>query len=221
MDRKNAGTVKRYSSLRFWAAIFLLSATCSACEFITSQIKATTDRPVEATMDVFAKASVIQHTMDCACLFRFSAPLEMAADSPMLTLVFQTRLEQRGPFAQIREVPETVGSDAEAIWYARKNGCSLAIVPSLLYLMDGSGGMPTKLVVRIRVLDAATGQLLWDIEQSAWSNPGPDIDLTWNTIVGRRAQRCRVLAQCLADRFAGYFAQLLERERKDEAGGER
>ena len=218
MDRKNPGTVKSYSTMRIVAAIFLLTATWGAGGCMT-QLKATSDRPVQATMDVFVQASSIQHMMDSACLFRFSAPPETEAASPMLTSVFQTRLVQRAPFAQIRVVPENVGSDAEALWYARKEGCSLAIVPSLLYMMDGSGGMPTKLVVRIRIVDAATGQVLWDIKQSAWSEPGPDIDLTWNTIVGAPAQRCRVLADCLAERFACYLAQPLEKERKEEGAG--
>lgn len=163
-------------------------------------------------MDVFVQACVTQHTMDNACLFGFSAPPEMAASSPMLTSVFEERLVQRRPFARIKVVPKIVDSDAEALWYARKQGCSLAILPSLLYMMDGSGGIPTKLVVRIRILDAANGQVLWDIKQSAWSEPGPDIDLTWNTIVGEPAQRCKVLAECLAERFALYLAKPLEQD---------
>ncbi len=163
-------------------------------------------------MDVFVQASIIQHRMDNACLFAFSAPPEMAASSPMLTSVYEAMLVQRRPFARIRVVPKIVGSDAEALWYTRKEGCSLAIVPSLLYLMDGSGGLPTKLVVRIRILDAANGQVLWDIKQSALSEPGPDVDLTWNTIVGEPAQRCKVLADRLAQLFAVYLAKPLEQD---------
>ena len=82
---------------------------------------------------------------------------------------------------------------------------TLAMVPSLLYMMDGTGGMPTKLVVRSRILDARTGRVLWDVKQSACSEPGPDIDLAWNTIEGEPAQRCRVIADCLAQRFAGFL----------------
>ncbi len=220
MDRQNPGTVEGYSIMRLLAAIFLLAAACGTAGCIATQLKANTDRPVEATMDVFAQASIFEFMMDNACMFPFSTPHVMAAASPMLTRVFESRLEQRRPFAQIRLVPCYVSSDAQAIWYARKEDCSIAIVPALLYMMDGTGDMPTKLVVRIRILDATTGQVLWDIEQRAWSNPGPDIDLTWNTIVGRRAQRCRVLAGCLADRFAAYLAQPIEQETKEQAGSQ-
>lgn len=196
----------------------LLAASCVAGGCITSQLKATSSRPVEATMDVFAHAPIMEYSMDSACLFRFTAPHSMAAASPMLTSAFEERLVQSAPFARITMVPVTVDSDAQAIWYARKKGCPIAILPSLLYMMGGAGGMPTKLVVRIRILDAVTGQLLWDVKQRAWSNPGPDIDLTWNTIVGAPAQRCRVLAACLAQRFADYLAKPLEQERKKESG---
>ncbi|MGC8491698.1 MAG: hypothetical protein ACP5SH_08165 [Syntrophobacteraceae bacterium] len=214
MEYRDPGRPGNHSILRIGAAVFLLAATCCLGGCIATQLKATSNRPVEANMEVFARASVLQHTMDSACLFRFSAPPEMAAASPMLTSVFQTRLEQRGPFAQIRLVPATIDSDAVAVWYARKMDCPLAIVPSLLYLIQGAGGTPTKLVVRIRILDAATGQVLWDIKQTAWSEPGPDIDLTWNTIVGAPARGDHALAECLADRFTGYLAQSLAQERK-------
>ena len=217
MVRQATGTVKGCSAIRIFAAMLLLAAICCTGGCLATQLKATSPRPVEATLDVFVQASVIQHMMDSACLFSFSTPPELEAASPMLTSAFQTRLVQRGPFPRIMVVPAKVVSDAEALWYARKQACSLAIVPSLLYMMDGAGGLPTKLEVRLRVLDAATGQVLWDIVESAWSEPGPDIDLTWNTVVGAPARRCRVLADCLAERFVGYFAQRLEQEKKEAA----
>jgi hypothetical protein len=220
MDHKDPATVEGYTVMRIWAVFFLLGATLAAGGCLTSQLQATTDRPVEASMDVFVQASIAQHMLDSACLFPFIAPHEMEAASPMLTRAFESRLVQRRPFARLQEIPRAVVSDAEALWYTRKEGCSLAILPYLQYMMDGTGGMPTKLVVRIRILDAANGQVLWDIKQSAWSNPGPDIDLTWNTITGAPAQRCRVLADCLAERFAAFLVHPLEQERQVESGSQ-
>ncbi len=217
MDRQSRGKNEGDLAMRIGAAIFLLFAACATAGCMT-QLKANSPQPVESSIDVFSQASVLQHSLDNACMFVFSAPLEIAADAPMVTNAYQARLLQRSPFAHIRLIDTVVSSDAQALWYARKRGCTLAIVPSLLYLMDGSGGLPTRLVVRIRILDAASGQLLWDIKQSAWSEPGPDIDLTWNTIVGAPAQRCHILADCLAEKFAGYLAQHLEEEKKEQAG---
>jgi hypothetical protein len=219
MDRKSPGKIEGYLAMRIGAAIFSLIAVCATAGCM-SQLKANSPRPVDTSMDVFAQASVLQHSLDKACMFVFSAPPEIEADSAMVTSAYQARLLQRSPFARISLLDIVVSSDAQALWYARKRGCSLAIVPSLLYLMDGSGGLPTRLIVRIRILDAASGQVLWDIKQSAWSEPGPDIDLTWNTIVGAPAQRCHILADCLAEKFAGYLAQHLEEEKKEQAGGQ-
>lgn len=225
MDSRSRGryaceprTVETSAAMRLLAAIALLLATCTAGGCISTQLKATTNRPVEANMKVFVKAPIAQYAMDSVCMFPFRAPPEMAAASPMLTSTFQARLDQRGPFQQIRVLPYKVKSDSEALWYARKEGCSLVILPSLLYMMDGTGAMPTDLVVRMRILDARTGEVLWDVKQSAWSEPGRDIDLTWNTITGAPAQRCRVLADCLAQRFAEYLAQPLDKEKKEAAG---
>ncbi len=215
MDRHRRGKVQ-FPIMRFPATVFvLLAILCPAgC---MSQLKATSPRPVEATMDVFAQSSVLRHTSERACLLGFGAPPEIEADSPMLTRAYQTRLVQRSPFARIKAIPDVVSSDAEALWYARKEACALAIVPYLQYMMDGSGGLPTKLVVRIRILDAADGRVLWDLKQTAWSEPGPDVDLTWNTVVGAPAQRGHELADCLADHFAAYLAQHLEQEEKEQA----
>jgi hypothetical protein len=73
-------------------------------------------------------------------------------------------------------------------------------------MMDGSGNMPTELIVRIRILDARSERVLWDVKQRGWSEPGRDFDLFWNTIVGGPAMRCSVLADSLARRFAAYLA---------------
>jgi hypothetical protein len=137
----------------------------------------------------------------------------MAEASASLTSAFQSRLVQRRPFREIRLLPYEVKSDTEALWYARNEGCTLVMRPLLLYMMDGTGNMPTKLIVRTRIIDARTGEVLWDVKQAARSEPGPDIDLFWDTITGAPAQRCRVMADCLAQGFAEYLAQPLEKEK--------
>jgi hypothetical protein len=199
--------------LRLLGAIALILAVCGNGGCIATRLKATSNRPVDASMEVFVRASIEQHLMDSVCLFPFTSPPEMAAASDYLTTAFQTRLVQRRPFLEIRTLPYEVKSDSEALWYARNEGCTLAMRPSLIYMMDGTGAMPTELVVRTRILDARTGQVLWDIKQTARSEPGFDIDLTWNTITGEPAQRRRVMADCLAQRFAEYLVQPLVQEK--------
>ena len=208
------GFIEVFSSLRLLGAVIILVAIGGASGCIATRLQDSSKRPVEAGMEVFVRAEIAQHTMDCICVFPFSSPPEMAAGSYPLTSAFEARLVQRGPFRLIKNLPYGVKSDSEAIWYARSTGCELAMIPSLLYMMDGSGAMPTKLVVRTRILDARTCAVLWDIKQTACSGPGPDIDLEWTTIVGDPAQRCSVMADCLALRFAEFFVQPLVKEKK-------
>lgn len=196
--------------MRLLGLIVLLLASCGASGCIASRLQATSSRPVNASMEIFVQASIGQHTMESICLFPFDSPPEMAAASSSLTTAFQTRLVQRRPFREVRFLPDEVKSDSEALWYARNAGCTLVMRPLLVYMMDGTGAMPTELVVRTRILDARTGGVLWDVKQRGWSEPGYDIDLTWNTITGDPAQRCRVLADCLAQRFAAYLVQPIE-----------
>jgi hypothetical protein len=187
-------------------AIALLLAICGAGGCIESQLKAGSCRPVQTDMQVFVHSATEPHCMDNICIFPFSAPPEMEAASSSLTSAFQARLVQIGPFRQATTLHYEVKSDAEALWYARSKGFALAMRPALLYMLDGSGAMPTELDVRTRILDARTGNLLWDVKQCARSEPGPDIDLTWNTIVGQPAQRCQVMADRLAQQFAAFLA---------------
>jgi hypothetical protein len=184
--------------------VFVAGCIGAGC---VSELKATSSRPVDATMEIISQALIEQHAMDTLCLLAFNSPPEMAAAVPFLTSTFQSRLVQRRVFRQIKVLPYVAWSDAEALWYARYAGCNLVMCPALLYMLDGTGGMPTELVVRIRILDATTGGVLWDVKQHGVSEPGPDIGLEWSTIQGEPAQRCRVLADCLARGFAEYLVQ--------------
>lgn len=183
---------------------FLLLPFLSGC--LATRLKATSDRPVEASMEVFVQAAIEQHAMDSICLFPFISPPEMARASSSLTTAFGSYLTQRHPFGNVRVLSDQVDSDSDAIWYARREGCTLVMRPCLVYMMDGTGALPTELVLRTRILDARTGAVLWDVKQRGISEPGSDVDLTWNTRKGDPAQRCSVLADCLARRFAEYLA---------------
>ncbi len=205
--------VQRSVPLRLMGVTALVLTICSSGGCIATQLKATSNRPVNASMEVIAHASILQHSIDSVCLLAFTTPPEMAAASSSLTSAFQTRLVQRGAFREIKTLPYDVKSDSDALWYARNEGCALVMRPSLLRMIDGSGALPTELSVRTRILDARTGQVLWDLKQNARSEPGPDIDLTWTTFTGEPAQRYRVMADCLAQRFAEYLVQPLVKDK--------
>jgi hypothetical protein len=188
--------------IRVLGVLVLLLAISSSGGCIATRLKAASSRAVEMKMDVFVHSEIGAHVMDNICIFPFSSPPEMAEASCSLTSAFQARLLQRHPFRETMVLRHEVKSDAEALWYARSEGCALAMIPALLYMMDGTGAMPTELDIRTRILDARTGKVLWDVKQCARSQPGADIDLTWNTVIGQPAQRCQVMADGLAQQFA-------------------
>jgi len=198
--------------MRMAAAFALFAAVLGTAGCIATRMSAGSTRPVDSCMEVYSQASIWQHMMDNICIFPFIAPPEMADASVGLTSAFTAKLVQRRPFPQIRALTYEVKSDSEALWYARNEGFTLLMLPELVYMMDGTGAMPTELVVRIRILDARTGGVLWDVKQEAKSEPGCDIDLTWNTATGEPAQRCSVLGDCLAQKFAEYLALPLEKK---------
>lgn len=210
--------MKSLPPTRLLGIITLVFALCGTTGCIASRISGATNRPVSSGMEIFVHSAIESHRMQIICLFPFLSAPETASASPAVTSAFHARLVQRRPFRDVRPLPYEVKSDAEALWYARNEGCGLAMVPSIDYLMDGTGAMPTKLVLRIRILDTRTGMALWDVRQNALSEPGFDVDLTWNTIAGEPAQRCRVLADDLAGKFADFLVQPLEKEKKKNSG---
>lgn len=192
------------NNVRLLIVTFIALSCVTGC--IASRLHEQSSRSVQSGMEVFVQSSIEYHLMDTAVVFPFSSPPEWENTIGAMTSAFQARLVQRQPFREIKALPYSVKSDAEALWFARNEGCSLAVIPSTLYRMDGTGAMPTKVVIRTRILDARSGNVLWDVKQEAISEPGADVDLTWTTISGQPAQRCYVLVDRLASQFADFLA---------------
>ncbi len=192
---------------RIMVAILAVAALCSSTGCVTTKLKAMSSRSVESEMDVIVNSAAERHRMDVIGLVPFVVPPETSGVSEKVTAAFQAQMAQSRPFREIKQIRHMVRSDAEALWYGRNQCCDLVMVPAVTYLMDGSGALPTRLETRTRILDARTGMVLWDIKQVAFSEPGADIDLTWNTISGQPAQRYPELADRLARNFAAFLVQ--------------
>ncbi|MEN6439352.1 MAG: hypothetical protein ABFD97_12320 [Syntrophobacter sp.] len=197
--------------MRMLTVALTVCVLCGISGCIYSRVRGDAERPVNVDMEVMAQSAIEQHTMNSAGLFPAEAPVEAAAISEKFTSVLHAQLLRARPFREIRMIPRQAKSDAEALWYARNEGCDLIILPSILYLADGSGAMPTRLVARIRILDARTGMVFWDVKQIARSVPGPDLDFTWTTISGEPAKRFPELAEKLARDFTLYLVQPVRR----------
>lgn len=198
-------------TIRILGVILIACALLCTSGCIYSRIRGDADRPVDVDLEVMSQSAVEQYAMKSAGLFIADAPAESDAVSEKFTSILQGQLLQVRPFREIRLVQRQVKTDAEALWYARNEGFDLIILPSILYLADGSGAMPTRLVARIRILDARTGMVFWDVKQTARSNPGADLDFTWTTISGEPAKRFPDLAEKLARNFTMFLVQPIRR----------
>jgi len=207
------------SPVKILGALVVFFALTVANGCIYTQERAVSDRPVTASMDIYVQSNVQMHTMNTIGVFPFTSPPEMEAYVGQAGSFYQAQLVQKKPFREVKSLPYAVKNDSEALWYGRSEGCDLVMIPSILYLIDGTGAMPTRLEVRTRILDARTGRVLWDVKQSAFSEPGPDVDLFWNTVSGKPARRYTELASTLAGGFANYLIQqLIEEEKKQKKG---
>jgi hypothetical protein len=194
-------------SARIVGAILAVTALSTMTGCIATRLKAASCRGVESGMEVIVHSAAERRMMETIGLFSFDAPAQTAGVSEKVTAAFEAQMVRRSPFREVRQMGHPVKSDAEALWYGRNQGCDMVMVPAVIYVMDGSGALPTRLETRTRILDARTGMVLWDIKQIALSEPGADIDLTWNTIAGQPAQRYPELADMLARNFADFLTQ--------------
>jgi hypothetical protein len=207
MDQRRISAVKVLS----FAASIVALAVSAGC---VTRMHAFSRQPVRSQIEVYARSFAERHPGAKLALFPFSAPAEAEEAAGQVTGAYGTMLEQWRPFRETVTISRPVGSDSEALWYARSAGCDLAMRPSVRYLMDGTGALPTRLDVRIRILDARTEKTLWDVSQIATSEPGADVDMFWWTLSGDPAQRYTVLAQSLAAQFAAFLAEPVEAKKK-------
>jgi hypothetical protein len=171
-------------------------------------MKAYSQRPVQCMpVEVYLKTDTERYVNGVLGIFPFTAPEYAAAAANELRSVYYRELVQDGVFRQVKLMYQVVGSDTEAVWLGRREGCDLVMLGSILYLLDGSGAAPTRLQVGGRILDVRSEGPVWNIKQEAYSEPGPDVDLVWTTISGEPAQRYHALAEVLAEQFSQFLME--------------
>lgn len=201
--------LSRFGILAVLLSVLSLSAGCAG------SLHAKSSRPVRVEpMDIMLQTDAASFGLAGLGIFPFSAPHYAGDAGKDITDQYWGELLAKGVFRQLKIIPHAVGNDEEAVWWGRREDCDLVMVSKIKYFMDGSGGLPTQLETNVRIIDVRSGRLLWDLEQKAYSDPGPDVDLFWTTIPGSPAQRCRLLAKSLARQLADYLSSPLEGQKK-------
>jgi hypothetical protein len=172
-----------------------------------SQMRAESARPVRCKpIEAFVKSDGLSYGAARIGVFYAREPDHAVGISREVTSMYADELVKSGVFSQVKRIPYTAWTAEEVIWWGRQEGCDLAMEPEIVYLLTGSGTMPTKLGVRVRIIDTRTGGVLWDLQQWAYSEPGKDVDLFWHTVSGQSAQRHGALAKALAEQLPRYLA---------------
>jgi hypothetical protein len=142
-------------------------------------------------------------------VFYAVVPNYAASAEQEVTTVYVDELLRSNVFSRVVLIPRSVKTEEEAIWWGRHEKCDLVMESEILYLLSGSGSMPTQLDMRIRILDMRTGMVVWDLKQKAVSKPGSDVDLFWRTLSAQPARKYRTLAKDLAEQLSRFLASPL------------
>jgi TolB-like protein len=138
-------------------------------------------------------------------LFPFEAPAHLRGVTETVTRAYFRELLKASVFRSIEVMEEVSPSVGRALALTRWREREAFLLGTVSHVLDGSRGQPTHLRIHIRLLDARTGETLWDLEQQAHSQPGRDVDLFWSTLPGESAAGYEVPAQHLAAQLAELF----------------
>lgn len=181
-------------------------------------LDADSKRPVKAEpIKVFRASSLKYYSGAALGVLTFNAPVAMNSAGEEVARVYVQELFRLGVFRDVKLIPCVAGSGEEAVWLARTNQCDLIMKASVDDLLDGSGAMATHVSINVKILDARTGNVAWELQQEASSEPGKDRDFFWSVKKGAPAQRYPVIARSLARQLVDYLAVPLSM-RKAERG---
>lgn len=196
----------RWPSPVVFLGLLLVAGIPLSISGCASTFRAESTRPVQcAPPEVFTRVDGGSYRSAKLGIFPFRAPSYASEIENELSVIYWQEILRSGVFKEVILIPQQVEGVDEAIWWGRREKCSLIMMPQLVYMIGGSGALTNRLEVGIRVLDTQSGRLLWDFRQKASSNPGADIDLYWTTIPGKSAQGYRTLARSLAQQTSIAF----------------
>ena len=192
----------------FWALLlggFLMAVGCGWAHAFGLDVES--DRPVKLRpIEVLSRSTIRHYAGATLGLAQFQGPPAQDAAMEKIVQAYMKELLKLGIFKEVKTIQHPVRDDSDAIWLSRREGCDLLLTTSVLYVVGGTGAMPTQLQVDVRILDARLDRVAWHLQQKAFSEPGRDIDLFWSTRVGAPAQKVSILAEALADQLSRYLA---------------
>lgn len=176
-----------------------------------SKMHADSDRPVKLRpVKVFNRGDVRNVVSAKLGILYFAEPDSFQGIGADLPARYLDALVAKNLFRGVELIPATAATAEGAVWQGRQKQCDYVLAGTVYQAADGSGALPTRLRVGLKIFDTRSGRVVWEVEQEAVSEPGYDVDLYWTTIAGENAQRVQVLERAVAEQFAGFLMEPLQ-----------
>jgi len=140
---------------------------------------------------------------------------DFAEVGPAFTQIFYRELLATGAFAEVVLIPETCASREEALRLAKQYNVNVMLLGEVPYYLDGGTVGTSGLQVDLKVIEAGSGRLLWNLSDSVKATPRPIIDL----IVTETRPYPTPPIGVLASRLAARLAAILERGQPESPAG--
>jgi len=141
-----------------------------------------------------------------AGLLNFRTVPDFAEVGPAFTQIFYRELLAKRAFAEVVLIPETYTTKEEALRLAKRHQADVLLLGEVPYYLDGGTVGTSGLQVDLKVIEAGSGRLLWNISDSLKATPRPIIGLM---VVETRPYPTPSMGT-LAARLAGRLAANLE-----------
>ena len=204
---------KALKALEFILLVGLLTATVGCAHWQYDQFPAPSWNPtglatprIDKRNQVFAHPGNQNFRLGRVGLLDFRTVPDFAEVGPAFTQIFYRELLAKKAFAEVVLIPETYTTKEEALRLAKRHQVDVILLGEVPYYLDGGTVGTSGLQVDLKVIEAGSGRLLWNLSDSLKATHRPIIDL----IVTETRPYPIPSMGALAARLAGRLAATLE-----------
>jgi hypothetical protein len=191
----------------------LLTASIGCSHWQTDQFPAPSWNPtgyatplISKQNQVFAHPGSQNLRLGRAGLLNFRTVPDFAEVGPAFTEIFYRELLAKRAFAEVVLIPETYTTKEEALRLAKRYRADVMLLGEVPYYLDGGTVGTSGLQVDLKVMEAESGRLLWNLTDSLKATRRTIVDL----IVTESRPYPTPSMGTLAARLAGRLAATLE-----------
>jgi hypothetical protein len=204
---------KELKVLGFMVVVGLLMAGAGCSHWQTDQFPAPSWNPTGYASPLMNKQSQVftqpgnqNLRLGRAGMLNFRTVPDIAEVGTAFTEIFYREILAKKAFAEVVLIPETYTTKEEALRLAKRYKAEVMLLGEIPYYLDGGTVGTSGLQVDLKVMEATTGRLLWNVSDSLKATRRPIVDL----IVTESRPYPTPSIATLASRLAGRLAANLE-----------